>query len=398
MSYTLRGRVDSRLFAALGPAVAAAILALAIHRWWPIELAALMVGIGLALDVLVYDRVFDYQSGWVALPLGALELGLVMAAAEVVHVRAPLGPAIAFFWAAWLSAQLLGHAGLPWLRLTYAEDGGELGRTGASAASFVGALFLAAGAVGFATRPPVVTLGAGVHQGPIVITHQQVLQGKPGAVVRGGIVVRASGVEIRNLTVLGGVNGIDVESARRVKIDNVRVVGAQLDGIHVRFGQVMIRDCAVVSAGPFAQGVDISYSMSEGMSAVEGCDVSGGSEGIVTHDSMVMVGGNRVHGTSLRGITMSEMSMGEVAENNVTGARGVGVYCGDHSECEIRKNVVAGTRSDGTDNLAQAGVGIEVNYYAFAFLDRNVLVGNPKPVSVLDNSRLARERDELAGT
>ena len=179
---------------------------------------------------------------------------------------------------------------------------------------------------------------------------------------------------------LGGVNGIDVESARRVKIDNVRVVGAQLDGIHVRFGQVMIQRLRRRLAGPFAQGVDISYSMSEGMSSVEGCDVSGGSEGIVTHDSMVMVGGNRVHGTSLRGITMSEMSMGEVAENNVTGARGVGVYCGDHSECEIRQNVVAGTRSDGTDNLAQAGVGIELNYYAFAYLDRNVLVGNPKPV------------------
>jgi hypothetical protein len=75
----------------------------------------------------------------------------------------------------------------------------------------------------------------------------------------------------------------------------------------------------------------------------------------------------------------------------------VGVYCGDHSECEIRNNVVAGIRSDGTGNLAQAGVGIELNYYAFAFLDRNTLVGNPRDVSVFDNSRLARERDELAG-
>ena len=98
MSYTLRGRVDSRLFAALGPAVAAAILALALHRWWPVEIAALMVGVGLALDVLVYDRVFDYQPGWVALPLGALELGLVMA----VGGRGPAcgrrsAPAIAFF-------------------------------------------------------------------------------------------------------------------------------------------------------------------------------------------------------------------------------------------------------------------------------------------------------------
>jgi hypothetical protein len=398
VSYTLRGRIDSRLLAALGPAVAAAVLALAIHRWWPVEVAALMIGVGVVLDLLVYDRVFDYQPGWVALPLGALELGLVTALAYVTDVRAPIGPAIAFFAAAWALAQLLGHVVYPRLRLSYADDGGELGRTGRSAATAVALLFVAAGAVGFATRPPTVTLGAGVHRGPIVITHEEVLKGKPGAVVRGGIVVRASGVVIENLTVLGGVNGIEVESARRVTIKNVRIVGAQLDGIHVRFSQVMIRDCAVVAGGPFGQGIDISYSMSEGMSAVEGCDVSGGSEGIVTHDSMVMVGGNRVHGTSLRGITMSEMSMGEVLENNVAGARGVGVYCGDHSQCEIKRNIVAGTRPGDAGNLAQAGVGIEANYYAFAFLDENVLIGNPKPVAVFDNSRITRERDQFDQT
>ena len=41
-----------------------------------------MVGVGLALDVLVYDRALDYQPGWLALPLGALELGLVTALAR----------------------------------------------------------------------------------------------------------------------------------------------------------------------------------------------------------------------------------------------------------------------------------------------------------------------------
>ena len=85
---------------------------------------------------------------------------------------------------------------------------------------------------------------------------------------------------------------------------------------------------------------------------------------------------------------MSEMSMGEVSENTVTGSLGVGVYCGDHSECTIRRNVVSGTRSDGTDNLAQAGVGIEANYYAVAGLEENTLVGNPKPTASFDNSRL----------
>ena len=63
------------------PRVVAGVLALALHRWWPVEIAALMVGVGVALDVLVYDRVFDYQPGWVALPLGALELVLVVSLA-----------------------------------------------------------------------------------------------------------------------------------------------------------------------------------------------------------------------------------------------------------------------------------------------------------------------------
>jgi hypothetical protein len=390
MSYTLRGRIDSRLAAVLVPAVAAAILGLVLHRWWPVEVAGLMFGVGLALDLLLYDRVIDYQPGWLALPLGALELGLVTALVYATGVRAPLGAAAAFFAGSWVLAQILGHAVYPGLRLSYTDDGGELGRSGVTAATAFTGLFLAAGAVAFATQPPTVTLASGVHHGPIVITHSQVLTGKPGAVVRGGIVVRASDVTIRNLTVLGGVNGIDVEHARRVKIENVRLAGSSQDGIHVRFGQVMVRDCAIVSNSPFAQAVDISYSMDWGMSSVEGCDVSGGQEGIVTHSSMVMVMGNHVHGTLLRGITMSEMSMGEVSRNTVTGAKGVGVYCGDHSECQINRNLVEGTRPSGTSDLGQAGIGIEAKYYALATLERNVLVDNPRAFAAFSNSAFER--------
>jgi hypothetical protein len=222
-----------------------------------------------------------------------------------------------------------------------------------------------------------------------VITHSEVLTGRPGAVVKGGIVIRASGVTIRNLTVLGGENGIDVEHARRVEIAGVRVVGASMDGIHVRYSQVMIRDCSIVTSGAYTQGIDISYSMDEGMSAVEGCDVAGGSEGIVSHSSMVMMSRNHVHGTSLRGITMSEMSMDEASENSVTSTVGVGMYCGDHSECTVERNVVADTQSDHSGNLAQIGIGIEANYYAVAHLSGNVLVGNPRPTAVFDNSLFA---------
>ena len=390
MSYTLRGRIDSRLLAASGPLAVACLLALVLHRWWPVELAALMVGVGLGLDVLVYDRLLSYQPGWVALPLGALELGLVLALAGPVGVAAPLGPALAFFAAVWVLAQVLGQAVIPWVRLSYSEDGGELGRTGAVAGAAAGAILLAASGVAFATRPPTVTLRVGVVRGPIVITHEEELVGSPGTIVEGGIVVRASGVVIRNLTVVGGENGIDVENSRRVRIDGVHVLGAKMDSIHVRFSQVMIRDCTVGVAGPYAQGIDISYSGYQGMGSVENCDVSGGSEGIVVHASTIMVRGNRVHGTGMRGITMSEMSMGEVAENNVSGSVGVGVYCGDHSMCDISRNTVAGMRSDRTGNTATAGVGIEANFFAEAELKNNVLVGNPTPTALFDQSTFTR--------
>ncbi len=49
-------------------------------------------------------------------------------------LHAPPLPALALFGAGWLAALVLAQAGLPLLRLGYAEDGGELGRVGSVAA------------------------------------------------------------------------------------------------------------------------------------------------------------------------------------------------------------------------------------------------------------------------
>ena len=83
------------------------------------------------------------------------------------------------------------------------------------------------------------------------------------------------------------------------------------------------------------QGIDISFSMDKEMSMVERCTIVGVREGIVTHMSMVDVEHNLIGETSLRGITMGEMSMGAIRNNDVLGAHGVGIICLDHSECDI---------------------------------------------------------------
>src|SRR5581483_2512997 len=224
MSYTLTGRIESRLVATLPPLV----VALAIHRWWAIELVVLMLVFGLALDVCVYDKLFDYQPAWLALPLGALELGLIVAAVRMPLTLAALG----LFALGWVTAQLCSHALFPLLRLEYVEDGGELGRTGATLAASVGAVVLAGAAGALAVIPPTVHLH-GVVQGPLVIRHAQTVV---GGTVRGGVVILASHVVLVHVDVVGGQNGIDVEGADHVVLDHVHVSGVTLDGIHVRRG------------------------------------------------------------------------------------------------------------------------------------------------------------------
>ena len=132
MSYTLRGRLESRLAVSLLPFALACVLAAVLQKWWPLQLAGTMIAVGLILDAALYHRLLPYQPGWLALPLGLLELGATMTLVLRLDVEAPLWPALAFFAASWLIAQILGHAGFPLLRLTYAEDGGELGRGGSA--------------------------------------------------------------------------------------------------------------------------------------------------------------------------------------------------------------------------------------------------------------------------
>jgi hypothetical protein len=392
VSYTLRGRIESRVAAGLVPLAVACLLGVLLPAWWPVLLAALMLGVGAALDFLLYDNL-DYQPGWYALPLGLVELGILMGLVQLLEIRAPLWAALVFFAGSWLVALVLGQAGFPLLRLSYAESGGELAVAGAGALGAVLALLVASGFVYWTKLPPTVHLRAGVHRGPIVIDHPQVLVAEPGAVVRGTIVVRSSHVILRNVRVQArGDYGIVVDDASHVLLDGVQVRGARLDGIHVRRSQVHIRGCTVVSPPGYTQGIDISFGMDRGMSVVERCSVRGGQEGIVTHSVMADLRRNVVRRTTLRGISMIEMSMGEVRDNVVSDTVGVGILCSDRSECAIEHNRVSDTRpDDASGDRARAGFGIEAHFEAVAELTKNDVGRNPRGVGAFAGARVVEE-------
>jgi nitrous oxidase accessory protein NosD len=389
MSYTLRGRVESRLTALLPVLVGALVVASALREWWPVELVGLMGAIGVALDLQLWNRL-AYQPGWVLLPLGAVELGAVVAVVRGLGIDAPLGPALVLFAAGWLVSALCGQALFPWARLGYAEDGGELGRIGAVAAGGVLIALIGCGATWYVRLPPVVHLAAGVHRGPLVITRREVLRGEPGAVVQGGIVVKHDDVQIENVTVIGGLNGITVDHVRGTVLDGVTVQGAKLDGIHVRLAGVVIRNCTVDMLGnPLGQGIDISFNMDLGMSMVEGCTVVGGMEGITTHSSMTEIVGNRVSRTTGEAISITEMSMGMAMDNEVRGALGVGLYCNDRSMCMFERNTVVATRDDSAGgNLSRRGFGLLASFQSEADVHENRLAANPVPMGAVISSSI----------
>ena len=381
MSYTLRGRLESRLAATIPPL----LLALALHRWWAIELVALMLAIGLVLDLAVYHRLLDYQPGWYAVPLGLLELGLVYAGVRILGIQAPLGLALILYGVAWMSGLVVGQAVLPLLRLEYAESGGELGRLGLPTAAAVLLVVLGGLGADWNVQPPTVHLH-GTVQGPLVIRHARTIV---GGVVKGGIKIRADHVTLRHVTVVGGADGIDIEHADHVVLDHVRVIHNTLTGIRAYDTGVMIKDCSIASpAGPLVSGVLISYSIGRSMSMVEGCTISGTREGIATHSSMVDVMHNHVLGTSERGILLGEMSMDKASHNDVVGAKGIGIICMDHSMCEIEHNTVAGTKVDGTQDPTRQGVAIQAYYYAEAQVHHNTVVASPGGVRAFDNSTI----------
>ena len=136
----------------------------------------------------------------------------------------------------------------------------------------------------------------------------------------------------------------------------------------MRRGQIEIRDCVVRSLpSAFVQGIDISFGFDLAPSVVEGCTVTGGLEGIVTHFARVLVRDNHVSNTELRAITMTEMSMGKIEDNEVDGAVRVGIFCGDYSHCEIEDNAVADVVPDpSSDDPMRHGVAIQSHFGAEA--------------------------------
>ena len=82
--------------------------------------------------------------------------------------------------------------------------------------------------------------------------------------------------------------------------------------------------------------------------------------------------------TTLGGsVEANEMSMGDVEDNVVEDALGIGIFCGDYSHCSIEDNLVSGMRTDPSGNPTRAGLGLVAHYWAIATVGGNTLERPP---------------------
>ena len=244
-----------------------------------------------------------------------------------------------------------------------------------------------------------VRLGPGVHQGPLTLERALTLGGEPGAVVVAApevsaVKITADGAAVRDLAIAGGDSGVVVRASEDVELDNVTVEGAHLHGIEVVDAAATIRGARISGlTSPYAQGIEVRNSDGRPDTVVRNSSISGGQEGLVSHVSEVVFEDNHVSDTTMRAITVTEMSDGWVRRNVIRGAKGVGLYCGDMSRCEFMGNNT-GLVEPGAGGRSSAGWGLVVNYHASASTTDDALDGRAGAAATFVSSRIT-ERSPL---
>jgi hypothetical protein len=225
--------------------------------------------------------------------------------------------------------------------------------------------------VASAPEGSILRLLPGEHVG-FQIDRRVTVEAMPGAVVLGTVAVTADDVTLRGLRIVGGESGISIRGASGVEVLDVSVWGADLHGIEVSAGSATITGCSIDGLlSPFAQGVEVRNANGMGHTVVQGCRVSSGQEGLVSHVARVAFRDNVIVGSTQRAIAVTEMSEGIAEGNSIRDVMGSALYCGDMSHCEFRSNQVRRVVPNPNGTAWQQGFGAVGIYHSRMMLEGN---------------------------
>lgn len=240
-----------------------------------------------------------------------------------------------------------------------------------------------------APRTATILVGPGRYTGPFTIRQSLTVRAaQPGTAfltaAEGETVVTVYGahdVTVEGFVIEGGHLGVLVEESEAVTLAGNRIRDAWLAGIRLSRAQARIVDNDVsASRSPYGKGIELANTHSRPASVISGNIIQGHPrEGILLHNAEADIFDNAVIGNGLRGIAMTEMSMGTVRDNTLIQNADAAIYVVDMSVVEVHDNTVAETRP-GPYGLAHS---IRVQYYAEVALRGNQLDGE---VAILQNS------------
>jgi len=142
MCPTVWGRVVSRVFSLIGPAILATILSLITgNPGWIVTIGIYLI-MGVTLDILFYPSIIKWQPPWLTFVLALGEFVILFALIKVLDPGLPpfgdpqrlIGgddwQPVLLYWVAWVMATATRIAIFPLVSLTRIEDGGEFRRVG----------------------------------------------------------------------------------------------------------------------------------------------------------------------------------------------------------------------------------------------------------------------------
>jgi nitrous oxidase accessory protein len=247
-------------------------------------------------------------------------------------------------------------------------------------------------AIATAAPGDVLELGAGIHNGPVLIDRPLTLEGRPGAVVDAGghgrtIEVAAPHVTIHGLTVRG--SGVDHAMDAGVYLDQ-KAIGARVEGNTVTGNLVgiyihgaadaMVRGNTIVGRTDLRlneRGNGVYVWNAPGAEVIDN-DISGGRDGIFTNTSRRNVfRGNRMHGVRFA-VHYMYTNDSEVSDNlSVGNHAGYVIMFSDH--LTIHGNVSRDDRD----------YGLLFNYANDSRIDGNVAIGSHKCVFIYNANKNA---------
>lgn len=226
-------------------------------------------------------------------------------------------------------------------------------------------------------RKPVLVNVRGTCLESVTITRDDVtLRGDPAATIMAPdpgvdvVYVRANGVTLENLTLVGGAFGMRIDGAVRAIARKVVIQASASHGVQAFVGDIRFMDCTIEDAGGngvnVVRGASVVFSQGSDVRNNRGAGIYVEANGIVLVTGSTTISGNGGDGVALENGASGTIRGSTLEKNGVDPSRGGNGLVAGMARAVVLNSTISDNREHGI--LIQAG--------STAGIDGNTITGN----------------------